>query len=179
MAAALLAMVANLTLGRKRYQAVQDQAERVLAEAETLRRRAQELVSEDVEAYGKVAAALSLPRESEQQKSDRQRSLQQALMAAVAPPLDTMRVASRVALLAKDLVSFGNRSAISDVGVAILSARSGYRAAKLNVEINLGSIRDPSWVAETRASMSRVPDPEIVEPQVMQQIEAVIHGEVG
>src|SRR5947209_16581295 len=92
MGAALLSMVANLTIGRKRYADVEERAHAVLREATSLRHEAQELIQRDSEAYDAVSRALALPRESEEQKLERQLRLQEALKGAVAPPLETMRV---------------------------------------------------------------------------------------
>jgi formiminotetrahydrofolate cyclodeaminase len=138
---------------------------------------ARRTAEEDAEAYSTVAAALALPRQSDSERSERQQRVQEGLKGAVKPPIDTMRLAARVAHLAGELADIGNRSAISDVGTALLAAVAGYHAARLNVETNLASIRDEGWVARTRESMRDLPDPASLQTAIMQRIEAVIRGE--
>ena len=159
MGAALLVMVANLTLGRKRFESVQTQVEALRRRAEEQRDRARRLAIEDEGAYRRVSEAMSLPRESEQQKADRRARIQEALKAAADPPLATMRVASEVLGTALELVAIGNPSAISDVGSAALMAEAGYRAAKLNVEINLAAVTDEEWAAGIRQALSSLKEP--------------------
>jgi formiminotetrahydrofolate cyclodeaminase len=174
--AALLMMVANLTLGRKKYEAVQQQAADIRDHARRLRDRACELVQEDINAYRRVADAMSLPRITDDDKAVRRTRLQEALKGAARPPLETMKVAAEVAQLARDLVLVGNQSAISDVGTAVLSASSGYTAARLNVEINLIAVRDESWLAETRREMQSIPDVDLAKTEVMSRVERAISG---
>jgi methenyltetrahydrofolate cyclohydrolase len=174
MAAALIAMVANLTLGRKKYEEVQDQVASILERATTLRDRANALADEDIEAYRAVAATFALPRGTEEERNERQRRLQESLKGAVQPPLETMRAASDVARVAAELVGIGNRSAISDVGTAVLAARAGYHAARLNVEINLALIRDETWCDEIRHQMKLIPAPDSIENSVLAQVRSTI-----
>lgn len=179
MGAALLVMVANLTIGRKKYQAVESQVVDIKDRAAVLCTAAQRLVQEDIDAYQRVADVLSMPRETEEQKVQRSLRMQEALKAAVQPPLETMRVASQIAGLAEQLVEVGNVSAISDVGTAVLASRAGFHAARLNVDINLASIRDEGWVPQMRRVADDVPAPEEAQERVMQRVHQVISGGEG
>jgi len=174
MAAALVAMVSNLTLGRKKYEEVHDQVASILERATALRDRANTLVDEDIEAYRAVSATFALPRDTDQERNERQRRLQESLKGAVQPPLETMRAASDVARLAAELVGIGNRSAISDVGTAVLAARAGYHAARLNVEINLALIRDEAWCDEIGQQMELIPATDPIEDSVLAQVRSTI-----
>jgi methenyltetrahydrofolate cyclohydrolase len=177
MAAALLAMVSNLTIGRKKYADVQDRAQAVLEEASKLRSRSTALIDEDAQAYGRVAEALSLPRDTEESKQRRGRTVQAALKGAVAPPLETMRLASRAASLAESLVAFGNSSAASDVGTAAATALAAYRSAELNVQINLASIRDSEWSEEMRREVNGLQDPAETTARVLDRVRVIVAGE--
>ena len=179
MAASLLAMVANLTLGKKRYESVQDQVLDVKSRAVRLRDEALLLVEEDVAAYSRVTEALALPRDSDEQKQARRRRLQEAFKTAAGPPLRTMQVAAQILELAQQLVRIGNRSAISDVGTAALAARAGYHAGRLNVDINLNGIADEKWVQGVRQTMAHLPDPDGAEAAVLARVSDVIVGEAG
>lgn len=176
MAAALIAMVSNLTLGRKKYATVQDRAQAVLERATALRQRAWQLVEEDSAAYGRVAEVMALPRQTEAEKAERGRRMQEALKGAALPPLETMSIARDVLALAEELVQFGNRSAVSDVGSAALAAVAGSRAARLNVDINMAGIRDKAWVVATRARMASLEAPISTLDTVMDRVQAIIGG---
>ncbi|MDQ2743221.1 MAG: cyclodeaminase/cyclohydrolase family protein [Chloroflexota bacterium] len=179
MAASLLAMVCNLTLGKKRYAAVEPRIRTALQEAGELRDRARQLGDEDVEAYGAVARVLALPRVTEEEKATRAARLQDALRGAAVPPLETMQLASQVLYLAGDLVDIGNSSAISDIGTAAASARAGFEAARLNVEINLAGIQDQEWALATRRAMDQIPAPELLEQTIMQKVTSIIRGNIA
>jgi formiminotetrahydrofolate cyclodeaminase len=176
MGAALLVMVANLTLGRKRFAAVEDQVASIRGRAERLRDRAAELVDEDIQAYGRVAAAMTLSRDDEDQKASRRTAIQDALKEAASPPLATMRAAAEVLDLARALVSIGNPSAVSDVGTAAVAARAGYEAARLNVEINVAGVTDQEWCAARRTDLAAMPDVESIASDVVAASETVIRG---
>jgi formiminotetrahydrofolate cyclodeaminase len=177
MGAALVAMVANLTLGRKRYEDVRERAIAVRDRARALCDQARSLSDADIEAYGRVAEAMALARVTDEEKSIRRERMQAALKAAVVPPLQTMRTALEVMSLARDLVDFGNVSAISDVGCAALATRAGYHAGRLNVEINLASIKDEDWVREFGKQVSGLSDPDRLEREIMERVEAIIHSQ--
>ena len=179
MGAALLAMVTNLTIGKKRYAEVEGRARTLLQEATSIRRAAEVLVQQDSDAYEAVSRAFALPRQDEVESAERQTRLQEALKGAVVPPLETMRLAARIVELAADLVQYGNRSAISDVGAAVLAAGAGYRAGLLNVEINLAAIKDEEWNAGVRDQISRFPDVDGLEREVLDRTRAGIRGADG
>src|SRR3954454_16707995 len=100
MGAALLVMVANLTLSRKRYESSWPEVDGLKERLEILCTRARELATQDERAYQAVADAMALPRGTEQEKSERREALQAALKRAAVPPLETMRSASEILDLA-------------------------------------------------------------------------------
>lgn len=178
LAASLLIMVANLTEGKKRYADVEDRVRQTREASEGLRDRAMELIAEDAEAFAAVSRALSLPKGSDSEKHARHETMQSALKGAAGPPLEVMALAFQVVRQAEILLDIGNVSAVSDVGVAVLSAVAGYRAARLNVDINLSSVVDQEWVRDVRDRMQSMPDVEGVQRSVLQRVEAKIRGEV-
>lgn len=177
MGAALLVMVSGLTIGKKRYQSVQERVEMLSRQAVTARDRAVELAEDDAKAYGEVADVLSLPRNTDAEREYRRGRMQRALKGAVEPPLATMGVAANVLEIARELVAIGNSSAVSDVGSAALAARAGYWAARLNVDINLAAIVDAEWIARIRERLSTIPEPDDAEREIMAATQAVIRGE--
>jgi formiminotetrahydrofolate cyclodeaminase len=149
MGAALAAMVAHLTVGRKRYVDVDAQMQAVLHEAEALRSRLTSLVAEDALAYEQVRAAYRLPKETDEQQAARQAAIQAAMRAASLTPLQTMRACLAVLHLLEQAVTLGNVNAASDGAAGALLAQGGLAGAALNVRVNLGGIDDPAFAVES------------------------------
>jgi len=144
--AALVSMVANLTLGKSKYADVQDDIERIVARSEELRHRCVALLEKDVEAYTGVSAAYKMPRETEEQKQARSAAIQEALKGATAVPMQLAEACVEILQLCPESADKGNVMAVSDVGVGALMAEAALHAAALNVWINLGSIKDEAFV---------------------------------
>jgi glutamate formiminotransferase/formiminotetrahydrofolate cyclodeaminase len=134
MGAALAAMVARLTVGRKKYAEVDAEFRGLLERAEGLRVELRRLGEADAAAYDAVSAAYGVPKEEAER---RKAAIQAALMGAIAVPLDTLRAARQVAQLAARAAAAGNRNAVSDAGVAALLAGAAARGAAYNVRINI------------------------------------------
>jgi methenyltetrahydrofolate cyclohydrolase len=145
LAAGLVAMVARNTAGSAAFADRAASMNDVAAEADGLRRELEELVDADAAAFEQVMAAFRLPKETAEQKAERSRAIQDGYKAAVEPPLLVCRQARRVLELAALAVEQGNPNAVSDAGVAALLAASALEGAALNVEINLGSIKDDDY----------------------------------
>ncbi|HET7296213.1 MAG TPA: glutamate formimidoyltransferase [Gemmatimonadales bacterium] len=140
MAAALVAMVCRLTLGRKAYAAVTGQVEAVLREAEDARRALRGLVELDAAAYGVVMTAYAIRKDV----PGRAHAIDDALLAAARTPLDTARRAARLVGLAKEVAQIGNKNARSDANVAQALARAALAGALENVRINVAGLSEPS-----------------------------------
>ena len=135
--AALVAMVARLTLGRKKYAEVEAQMSAVLEEAESLRRSLTLAVEQDASAFEAFMQAGKLPKDSDAEKAARAEAVEKATFQAAEVPLSVARQALRVAELANLAASLGNLNAISDAGSGAAHARAALTAASLNVRINL------------------------------------------
>lgn len=140
--AALVSMVANLTLGKEKYADVQDRIEELLRESEGLRADLQDLLQRDTEVYADVSAAYKLPRETEEQKAERNARIQEALKKATEVPFEIAEKCLEVARLSETAAEIGNVGAVSDAGVAVLLAEAAAQSAALNVKINVNSIED-------------------------------------
>lgn len=154
MAAALACMVCRLTLGRQKYADVQDEIAGLLEQAEEQRRRFQQLMDEDIAAYGKLAASLKMPRETEEQRQARTEALQESLREAALVPLEMSERAVAVAQLCERVAEIGNANVLSDIAAsAMLSASAGTSAAWM-VRVNLKSLRDEETVAQLSQRLS-------------------------
>lgn len=156
--AALVSMVGNLTLGKKKYVHVQDDIQRILAQSEVLRLRCVDLLEKDVSAYTQVTKAYKMPRDTEKQKKARSAAIQEALKHATAVPMELAEACVEILNLCPESAEKGNVRAVSDVGVGALAAEAALRSAALNVLINLGSIKDETFVKEERARLDALLD---------------------
>jgi formiminotetrahydrofolate cyclodeaminase len=145
LAASLVAMVARSTGSAA--------LEEIAAEAEGMRAELVGLVDEDAAAFERVLAAFRLSKETPELGEARSREIQAAYRGAVEPPLAVCRHALRLLALAQRVAELGNPSAVSDAGVAALLATSALEGAALNVEINLGSIKDEAYRQRTAATV--------------------------
>ncbi|MBK6489899.1 MAG: glutamate formimidoyltransferase [Gemmatimonadetes bacterium] len=140
--AALAQMVAGLTVGRKKYAAVEAEMKALALEATTLGNALNALVDRDAEAYARVMEAYALPKETDAQGTERTRAIDAALLGAALVPLETARACTAVAALAEHAARLGNPNCVSDAGVAALLAEAGCRGAAYNVRINVASLSD-------------------------------------
>jgi glutamate formiminotransferase/formiminotetrahydrofolate cyclodeaminase len=144
LAAALAQMVAGLTVGKKKYAAVDTEMRELAVRAAALGNTLAALVARDASAYAIVAAAYKLPAESETQQREKAEKIDEALMHAAEVPLETARACAAVAELALAVAERGNTNAASDAGVAALLAEAGAVGAGYNVRINVNSLSDKS-----------------------------------
>ncbi|MDP9378899.1 MAG: glutamate formimidoyltransferase [Chloroflexota bacterium] len=142
LAAALGAMVCNLTVGRPRYAAVEAELRTALEELEGLRKRLRGLMDKDEEAYGALMAQYKLPKETPEQQEGRSAAVESALRHAADVPLDTARTAVRVLRVLGPVARSANRNAISDAGAGALLAEAAARASLLNVRVNASLMKD-------------------------------------
>lgn len=142
LAATLAQMVAGLTIGKKKYAAVEGEMKELAIRAAALTNALSALVKRDADAYTAVSGAYALPKESDADKAARDQAIQAALLQAANVPLETARACAEVAELALMAAERGNSNAVSDAGVAALLADAGCRGASYNVRINAMSITD-------------------------------------
>jgi methenyltetrahydrofolate cyclohydrolase len=151
-AAALLAMVARYSDGAKYDAAVM---EHVITEADGIRSDALALAESDAAAFGAVAEAYRLPKETDEEKAARSAAIATALAGAARPPADVVRLALLLVSLAEELLPAGNRNVITDVAAAAEAARAAAVTAQVNIEVNLRGIGDEAVKADI-ASMAVV-----------------------
>jgi formiminotetrahydrofolate cyclodeaminase len=143
--AALLSMVANLTIGKKGLEDVEAEMQTILVESERLRAEMSAMVADDVEAFNRLMASYKLPKETDEQKAERSAAIQSALKGATEAPLACARAAAAVVRLSRRTAEIGNKNVISDAGVGVLAAQASLRSAALNVYINAPSLKDQEF----------------------------------
>ena len=148
LAASLVEMVANLTIGRKKFQAVENEMKKIAQTAADLREKLQDDINKDAQAYREVLAAFKLPKNTDGEKKQRSDAIQQAFKTAATVPLGVARDALKIMDLASRTIAQGNQNAVSDGAVGVLVSRTAALAAIYNVKINLSAIKDPGFVKE-------------------------------
>lgn len=145
MGAALLSMVCNLTIGKKKYVEVEGELKEILGQSEALRAELTGMIADDVAAFDAVMAAYGLPKGTDAEKEARAAEIQAALKVATDVPLECCRACRKVIDLAQPVADKGNLNVISDAGVAVLSAHAGLRSAALNVYVNAKGLDDRAF----------------------------------
>jgi formiminotetrahydrofolate cyclodeaminase len=146
LAASLTEMVANLTVGKKGYEAVEEEMKALAGMASQLRNKLTAAIDQDADAYTEVMAAYKLPKTTDEETSLRKQKIQDAIKHAALVPLEVARDALAVIDLAGRAIRKGNKNAASDGAVAAMNARTAALAAIYNVKINLSSIKDDDFV---------------------------------
>lgn len=150
LASALASMVANLTVGKKKYADVEADMIVMLEKLAVVRERLLELVDEDAEAFKPLAAAYRMPKSTPEEAAAKNEALQAALADACEVPLEIMRTCARVVEMSEFLAQHGSRLALSDVGVGALFAKAALNGASLNVFANVVSMDDKERADEYR-----------------------------
>ncbi|HEX9365141.1 MAG TPA: cyclodeaminase/cyclohydrolase family protein [Vicinamibacterales bacterium] len=151
--ASLLAMVAGLPKSRA---ATEEDVQRLTAAGErcaALSGELETLVERDSEAYDLVMAAYRKPKATDAQRTARSAAIQAAMREAIAAPLDVMRACAAAAEQGVVIATLGNPSASSDLQVGFELLGAALRGARLNVEINLDSVKDADYVARMRGDV--------------------------
>lgn len=154
--AALITMVANLTLGKEKYAAVEGDMKEVAAKAGALKDDFLALIDEDSNAFNKIMAAFKLPKDTDEAKKARSVAIQEATKGAALVPFKVGQKANELFALAEEVITKGNQNAITDGAVAAMNARAAVRGAFLNVKINLGSIKDGLFVEDLQKKMAEI-----------------------
>lgn len=155
LAAGLVTMVCDLTIGKQRYADVEAEILQYREQAEALRARLQGLLQADVDVYGRLATAYKLPRETDEEQADRYAAIQEATMEATKVPLEIAEIAAQVVVLAGPVAEKGSKVAVSDAGIAAILGEASVHSALLNVKINLPTLDDELFVREVEKRMAR------------------------
>lgn len=145
--AALGAMVGSLTIGKKKYAAVEKDMIALTTEANRLREEFLALVDQDAEAFRPLSRAYAMPHETEAEKTRKAQVMEKALRGACDVPLEIMRKCAEAIRLMQDFAEKGSRLAVSDAGVGAAMCRAALEGAALNVFINTDLMQDRVYAA--------------------------------
>jgi Formimidoyltetrahydrofolate cyclodeaminase (EC 4.3.1.4) len=156
LAASMVCMVANLTIGKEKYKDVESQVQDILAQGQDLLKALQMGLSQDITEFSNFMAVLKLPKNTEEEKAGRTAKMQEVLVSATNTPLAIAQNCFQVLKLAQALAPIGNKAAISDVGVAAYLAEGSLKSAMFSVDINLPQIKDTDYQAMVKAERERL-----------------------
>ena len=167
LAEALSAMVANLTVGRKKYAEVNDLMQELSTRFEKLSQKLIEDVDRDSDAYNRVFAAFKLPKETDEEKQLRSEAIQKETKYAAQVPMEVARAVYEVLPQIDAIAQKGNSNAVTDACVSMMCARTAILGALLNVRINLTSIKDEAFVNAMREEADTIEAHTILQEQAL------------
>lgn len=148
MGAGLVKMVAELTVGRKKYEEHNDLMQDIINKSDNILNELTKKIDEDTESYNGVTAVFSMPKETEDEKKLRAEAMQNALKAATLVPLQVMELCVKALDIVNSAKGKSNTNAASDLEVSELLLTAGRKGAWHNVMINLDGIKDKAFVDE-------------------------------
>ena len=154
--AALTTMVCNLSLDEEKFKQSLSEIQAIRNEAAALMEKLMLAVDEDAQAFNEVMDAYKLPKTSDEEKSRRLATIQQAMKKAARLPLAVAGDCLEALKLAHRILPIGNANAASDAAVAGLMAYAAIQGALYNVKINLGFIKDVDFCADTRNRIAEI-----------------------
>ena len=154
--ASLSSMVCNLTIGKDKYNNVQNEIKKVLNKSEHLCKKLTKLIDKDTEAFNTVMKAFKMPKETEEQKNTRSKVIQEAYRLAANVPFETAKTCEEILEVAMVVAKKGNQSSITDAAISAIMAKAGVEGAILNIKINLSSIKDERFVKNINAQIEKL-----------------------
>lgn len=159
---ALGSMVGNLTAGKKKYAAVEEDIQQLLKKSAALTKRLNQLVQEDAAAFEPLSIAYGLPAGTEEERKEKEKVLQGALKQATQVPLEIAECCLEGIRLLDEYARKGSRLVVSDAGVGVIFCKSALQGAKLNVWINLKLMKDETLKKELNDRMKAVEEEGLV-----------------
>ncbi len=156
LSAALSSMVCHLTIKKKKYEDVRDEMRQILTKCESLRNELTELIDEDTAAFNEVMDAFKMPKDNDEQREQRKRSIQLALKNATHSPLKIAQLCYDILNLNIVIAEKGNVNSITDTGVSALLANTGIESAALNVRINLSGVKAKEFIEKTEKELKEI-----------------------
>ena len=142
---ALGTMVANLSSHKRGWDDRWEEFSDWAARGKAIQEELLALVDEDTKAFNDFMEAFTLPKNSEDEQSQRTAAIEEATKNAILVPFQVMQAAASAMEILKAMAEMGNPNSVSDAGVGALAIRSSVMGAFLNVKINAGNLKDRSF----------------------------------
>ena len=156
LAAALSEMVANLTIGKKKYAEFEEEMKEIADKGAVLRERLLDDIQKDSNSFNDVMKAMKLPKTTDEEKALRKEKMQEGLKIAARIPFEIASDAYEIMPLAERVVECGNKNAVTDGLVSAMLARTSVLSALLNTKINLASIKDEKFVNDYKEKVEEL-----------------------
>ena len=166
----LVAMVADLTIGREKYAEYEEVCKAAKEEALKLYSAFAEGIDKDTEAFNKVSAAYKLPKNTDEEKAARSAAIREANIGATEVPFETVKLCLEGLKVTETMVGKSNPNAASDLGVAALNLLAGIRGAWLNVKINLPGIKDEALKAKFESGEAMVDEAYVLANRIYEEV---------
>lgn len=155
-------MVAHLSFGKKKYEANSDEVKtefvKKFDELLKIKEELNILIDKDSEAYNAVMATFKLPKETDEEKAIRNLEIQKATKFAIQTPYDIVVLSGKAISLLETILEYGNKNAITDVGVGTMLLMTGLEGGILNVKVNLASLEDSEYVEKISKEIAEIRD---------------------
>lgn len=169
--AALVSMVIGLTLGREKYKEFEEDLKKVEEKISRIYLELLNSIDLDTEAFNKVSAAYKMPKETEEEKSERSKAIRVANVGATEVPYHTVELCLEGLKVMTEMEGKFNTNAASDLGVAALGFLAGAKSAWLNVKINLPGIKDEVLKADFEKAINLVKEAEMIANNIYDKVE--------
>ena len=177
LATTMSSMSANFTIGKEKFKHNDSQLKKILGECGKSREILLSLMEEDIKVYSGITCAYGLPKSTDAEKSKRSEEIQKATIVAMDVPLKTTMSCLYVLEQTRELVDIANPNLISDVGVAGFLAEAAFQCAKLNVEINLATIKNLSLVEKIQNELSHAENKaKTFFKEIQEKVRKIING---
>ena len=141
-------MVGSLTVGKKKYAAVEEEMYELKAKCDTLQKELLALIERDAEVFEPLAKAYGMPRDTEEEKAEKARVMAIVLKDACSVPMEIMEKCCMAIEIIREFAAKGSALAISDAGVGAAFCKAALQGASLNVFINTKSMADREYAEE-------------------------------
>ncbi len=154
--AALNTMVANFSVGKKKFVDYKEKHEDIIRRGEVLRNKLIDLIDKDAENFEPLSKAYSMPSSTEEERVKKEDTLQKCLKVACSAPLEILQYTYEAILLHNEIVDISSKTIISDVGVGVQCLKASLYSAYLNIEINIKSMNDEVYVLKVRENSKKM-----------------------
>lgn len=174
---ALNTMVANFSIGKKKFIDYKDKHEELIKRGEVLREKLVDLVDKDAEFFEPLSKAYVMPSNTEEEKQLKNEVLQKCLKEACSAPMETLEYTYDAILMHKEIEDISSKNIISDVGVGVQCLKAALNSAYLNVLINLNSMDDASYVENQKEKAEKLlTEGNIIADEVYTKVVKIING---
>lgn len=153
---ALSSMVVSLTLGKKNYENVQNDMQRLQIILDEYQKKTQDFVRQDIDAYNNVMAQYALPKLTEEEKKYRSQKIQEATIKAAYSPLKMAETVAELYEFIEEVMEKGNKNIYSDALISMILCHSAIESSLCNVIVNKNAIKDEKVKADLESKINEL-----------------------